>query len=176
MRGSDVEPRKVVNYFLHGRNELCLCGGSGPFCSWLERQEDVCQLGAHGVGGDLGRADATPDVLYFVRELFEEELLDARVVADGLLKGDSGQADGVEDDGPFTQPWNELASEARGCPPSPKNQHGRSGENEPAEPHCEREERAEDGIQEAADGPFFLSKVSGEEVVAEQGREGECDE
>ena len=57
-----------------------------PLVARLERDEHVGQLDAHRVGGDLGRADAAPDVLDLVGKLREQRLLHLRVVADRLVQ------------------------------------------------------------------------------------------
>ncbi len=73
--------RHVAQQEIELVGELGLRAGLRPLRARFERDENVGQFHAHRIGGDLGRADAAPDVRHFVGEGAKDRLLDAGVVA-----------------------------------------------------------------------------------------------
>ena len=71
LRVGDVEAGEVAQDLLEGGGEAGLGRGVAPLIARVERDEDVGELGSHGVGGDFGGTDAAPDVLDFIGEFVE---------------------------------------------------------------------------------------------------------
>ena len=85
-----------------------------PLAAGFEREKEIRQLDAHGIGRHLGAAEPGPDVGNLVRELRQQELLDAVVDGDGFLDGNAGHPHGRADDGALAQFGKEFAAHARG--------------------------------------------------------------
>ncbi len=85
--------------------------GFFPLVPPFQANEQVGQLHAHRVGGNLGSADPAPDVIDLVGEGCQQGLLDLGIFLDRLVQVGPRQAHDIDGEGPFGERGHKFGAE-----------------------------------------------------------------
>ena len=107
-------PGQGAEEFIHQLRQLRLRRGLRPFRPGLEADEHVREFEAHRVRGDLGHADAAPDVRGLVRKFGEDCFFDPRVHRHRFVDVRPRKSNDIEGNRTFREPRDEFAAERGG--------------------------------------------------------------
>ena len=113
LREREIKSWQRVQHFEHTLNEFLLRRGLRPLrLVLLQDDKRVGIVEAHGVGGDVGYADAGTYSLYLVGEVLQQQALHLLFALDGLLQRRAWSQEGLHGDVALVEFRDEFAAHA----------------------------------------------------------------
>ena len=105
--------RNFVYFFFNFADQLIFGFSFGPFLNGFEQDDVVGSFDGHRVGGDFGATNFGNDLFYFIREVFQDNVLRQAVAFQSLVQGGAWAQKAVHHDVAFIQSRNEFTPHAR---------------------------------------------------------------